>query len=364
MGVRLTGGSFLWSARLLHTAPDTLRQAHMNFVLAGADVVTTASYQCSRDGLFRELGIQGVAADRLLARSVTLAREATRMALVAIDARNRSAVEDKNRALGGAIASRMAGRVDAKDTSAGTLESKDIHRWRPAGLVAASVGPYGACVAGESEFGGGYGRRLGPAALATWHMWRVDVLLSAGPDVLAFETMPCIAEVQAVCMLLQSRPGARAWLSVSCRSESELCSGEKVTDAVDVIERFDNAGRIEAIGVNCAAPRYVTGLIRKIRSRSARRILVYPNAGEAYDEAAGGWVGDGTAVRGKGGPERFGEMAVEWAKQGAAGVGGCCRVTPEHIAEVRRSLDSAGGGGRPGPALAPERGRATLQELL
>jgi homocysteine S-methyltransferase len=330
MGVRLPGGTLLWSARLLHTAPDTLRRAHADYVMAGADVITTASYQCSRDGLLRELCIQGAYADRLLARSVTLAREATRTALLAVDAKNRSA--------------RPAGGTGAA---------------RPAGLVAASVGPYGACVAGESEYGGGYGRRLGPAALASWHTWRVDVLLSAGPDVLAFETLPCVAEVQAVCMLLQSRPAARAWLSVSCRSETELRSGEKVTDAIDAVERFDTAGRVEAIGVNCVAPRHVTPLIRLLRSRSARPILVYPNAGEGYDQAAGEWVGDAAAVRGRRGPARFGEMAVEWASQGAAGVGGCCRVTPEHIAEARRRLGETGGGHRTGPVAAPDVGSRT-----
>lgn len=328
MGVRLPGGTLLWSTGLLHTAPDTLRRAHAGFVMAGADVVTTASYQCSRDGLLQELGLQGAAADRLLARSVTLAREATRTALVALDAKNRSVA-------GGAGAS------------------------RPAGLVAASVGPYGACVPGESEYGGGYGRRLGPGVLATWHAWRVDVLLSAGPDVLAFETLPCVAEVQAVCMLLQSRPAARAWLSVSCRSDSELRSGEKVTDAIEAVERFDTAGRIEAIGVNCVAPRHVTPLIHRLQSRSARPILVYPNAGEGYDQAAGEWVDDGAAVRGRGGPERFGDMAVEWVAHGAAGVGGCCRVTPEHIAQVRRRLDSAGRARRPDPAAVPEVGGRT-----
>jgi len=60
-----------------------------------------------------------------------------------------------------------------------------------------------------------YDRRLGAPALAAWHAWRVDVLLSAGADVLAFETVPCVTEVVALCTLLQSRPAARAWLSLA-----------------------------------------------------------------------------------------------------------------------------------------------------
>jgi homocysteine S-methyltransferase len=52
--------SALWSARLLRDDPDAVRAAHAAFAAAGAQVVTTASYQATLD---------------LIPRSVTLARE-------------------------------------------------------------------------------------------------------------------------------------------------------------------------------------------------------------------------------------------------------------------------------------------------
>ena len=40
----------LWSARLLLDAPDLIRQVHVDYYAAGADIATTASYQASFEG--------------------------------------------------------------------------------------------------------------------------------------------------------------------------------------------------------------------------------------------------------------------------------------------------------------------------
>jgi homocysteine S-methyltransferase len=60
--------SALWSARLLRDDPDAVRAAHAAFAAAGAQVVTTASYQAPPD---------------LVARSVALAREGAPEAWIA-----------------------------------------------------------------------------------------------------------------------------------------------------------------------------------------------------------------------------------------------------------------------------------------
>lgn len=60
--------SALWSARLLRDDPDAVRAAHAAFADAGAQVVTTASYQATPD---------------LAARSVALAREGAPEAWIA-----------------------------------------------------------------------------------------------------------------------------------------------------------------------------------------------------------------------------------------------------------------------------------------
>src|SRR5688572_956425 len=66
--------SALWSARLLRDDPAAIVAAHAAFAAAGAQVATTASYQASVEG-FSAAGIGSAEGRRLIASSVTLARE-------------------------------------------------------------------------------------------------------------------------------------------------------------------------------------------------------------------------------------------------------------------------------------------------
>lgn len=53
--------------------------------------------------------------------------------------------------------------------------------------------------------------------LKTWHRPQVDCLAGAGPDLIAFETIPSIKEAEALVGLLREFPHAKAWLSFSCK---------------------------------------------------------------------------------------------------------------------------------------------------
>ncbi|EUA02042.1 homocysteine S-methyltransferase family protein [Mycobacterium kansasii 824] len=60
-------------------------------------------------------------------------------------------------------------------------------------------------------------------------------------------------------------------------------------------------------------------------------MIVYPNSGEHWDSRRRAWVG----------PRRFsGELARQWVAAGARIVGGCCRVGPADIAEIRRAVEA------------------------
>jgi homocysteine S-methyltransferase len=54
--------------------------------------------------------------------------------------------------------------------------------------------------------------------LVEWHKPRVEALLEAGVDLLAFETIPSVKEATALCSILSQYPEARAWLSFSCKA--------------------------------------------------------------------------------------------------------------------------------------------------
>jgi homocysteine S-methyltransferase len=186
-------------------------------------------------------------------------------------------------------------------------------------FVAASAGPYGAMLADGSEYRGNYGRTVGE--LRDFHRDRLAVLASTPADVLAVETIPEVAEADAVAGLLADVGGA-AWISFSCHDGGHLCSGAPIEEGVAAV---DGRPEVLAIGVNCTAPEHVDELVERIHGATALPIVVYPNSGEGWDAVARRWTGSG---RDRVDPD----AARRWRRLGAALIGGCCRVTPDQIA--------------------------------
>jgi S-methylmethionine-dependent homocysteine/selenocysteine methylase len=273
----------LWSARLLVDEPEAIVETHLAYYRAGARIAITASYQGTFEG-FASRGFDRAAAAGLFGRSVELAAEARR--------RHR------------------AGTVPADSCPL---------------LVAASVGPYGAVLADGSEYRGRSG--LDRAALRDFHRERLEVLWQAGPDLLACETIPDLAEVAALADLL-NETGAIGWLSLSCADGQRMRDGTPVEEVAALAA--ETPGFI-AMGVNCLPPEYVAELVARIRATTAKPIVVYPNSGEGWDAGARRWLpATGVAV----------DVATArtWVAAGANLVGGCCRVGPAVIADLAREL--------------------------
>jgi homocysteine S-methyltransferase len=263
-------GDAMWSARLLLDDPDEIRAAHQAYFRAGAEVAITSSYQASLEG-FARIGADGAA---LLTRSVRLARQA-----------------------------------------------RDEHG---RGWVAASIGPYGAVLADGSEYRGDDG--LSVAELREFHRPRLQILAAAGPDVLAFETIPSLAEVEALLAELEQLDQP-AWLSLTCVGPSTR-AGERAAEAFRMARDSKN---VIAIGVNCTAPADVADLVSLASSESGKPVVVYPNSGEDWDAQRHRWTGR---------PGFAPELVAGWIAAGASLVGGCCRVGPSEIAGIVASVST------------------------
>jgi homocysteine S-methyltransferase len=278
----------LWSAGLLREAPQAIGAVHAAFLEAGADCVTTASYQASFEG-FAAAGLPPGEAETLLRRSVELAREAC----------DSFWAERSNR----------RGRLEP--------------------IVAASAGPYGAYLADGSEYDGR--SAVGHETLAEFHWRRLRVLADTGADLVAFETIPSLPEAEVIGALLEEFPDTWAWVTFSCRDAGHLWDGSALESAVQAVLM---APRLAGVGVNCTAPRHVPRLIEAVRSMTGLPIVVYPNSGEHYDVMSRNWAG-------KHDTEDWLDGASEWFELGARVIGGCCRVGPLTIRRLRGQLAHA-----------------------
>ena len=268
----------LWSAKALFACPDLVREVHLDYLRAGADVVTSASYQATVEG-FMKHGFTEAEAAALLQKSVRLAREACER----------------------------------------YCSECGVDSGVP--LVAASVGPYGAYRADGSEYRGDYG--IDEDALVAFHAERLALLAEEKPDLLACETLPCLVEARAIVRALRERAiRIPAWFSFSCRDAAHISDGMEIAACARWLDTVPEAA---AIGLNCTAPQYAEELIRAIRSETAKPIVVYPNSGEMYDVHERRWYGAAAD---------FGAEARRWYAAGARLIGGCCRTTPREIADI------------------------------
>ena len=263
----------LWTAKVVANAPDLLARAHRAFVDAGSRIVTTASYQC------------GVGAIDMGA-TVAIAR---------------AAVGDR-------------------------------------AAVAASVGPFGAGLADGSEYTGDYrvdGLPVDWATVERYHRDKISALLSAGPDLVAVETIPLAREAALIRRILEENGSPPAWFSFGCTTSGSgaRCAtygGDSVERAVESVAGY---GRLVAVGVNCSHPDDVTAALRRMHAAAPTVSLVaYPNHGRVWDATNRRWRGEGL-------PVPSGSILAEWLDLGVTHVGGCCGVGPDAIAELAGGLE-------------------------
>lgn len=268
LGERPAG--LLWTAATLVDRPEVITAAHRLYVEAGADVIISASYQASETG-FLSAGMSPASARRVLAGTTAVARASG------------------------------------------------------ATLVACSIGPFGACLGDGSEYHGIY--------TATWkevrefHRARLEVLVPTEPDLFAIETIPTLTEAAIVVEELRRLTSAPAWLTFSCRDETHTCGGDVLAEAAVQL-----APALNAVGVNCTAPRLVEPLLRSIDV--GLPLVAYPNHGAQWDADHDSWVGP------TGGSE-IPDLVPAWLDAGARFIGGCCGIGSRGIAALavlRRSL--------------------------
>ncbi|KAI5628281.1 homocysteine S-methyltransferase-like isoform 1, partial [Silurus asotus] len=280
-------GDPLWSSRILHTNPNAIKDVHYSFLQCGSDIITTATYQASIEGFTKHLGFKPEEAEDLMMSGVRLAKEST-----------------------------------AEFISSGLKADRKVP------VVAGSVGPFGAFLLDGSEYTGVYANSMSVEELKNWHRPQIRCLVAAGVDLLALETIPSLKEAEALVELLKEFPEAKAWLSFSCKDTLNISDGNRFATAIQVANK---SPQVVAVGVNCTAPALVKPLLESAKSHKAEGTswVVYPNSGEDWNPITG-WKTEKTIP--------FTELSVEWKEQGASWIGGCCRISPADIAQLKSLL--------------------------
>jgi homocysteine S-methyltransferase len=321
----------LWSSSLLLTDQGrrTIRQGHFDWILAGADILSTVTYQCHynrtrwSEALQSSLTVDTM--DDMWRVGISLAREAA--------------------------------------DQASNFSERRV-------FVAASLGCYGASLANGAEYTGDYGEHT-MENLMYFHQRKLEQAVLNRPDAVAFETIPSLLECQALARLLIvshgiltppttegcDRPCA-CWISLACRNGDELNDGTPVETALEALDDIP-LERVQGFGFNCCDSLHLPVLVghwldfemRKCRDRR-RALVLYPNSGETWSADNGTWIpGSGSQstkdfcnelwkcvdVIGKRHQEA--KESADQLQSLVLVLGGCCRTSPACVASLRQRVD-------------------------
>lgn len=269
----------IWSASALLRAPEAVRKIHRDYIRAGADIITTNSYGLIRSDLSR---------------------------------------------------AGLADRYEELNTTAGRLAREACEITDRPVLVAGSLPPLRGSfrpdlVGPESELVPAYREQAR--------------LLAPHADLLLCETMSSAAESHAAVAgaITAEKP---VWVSWTLHEDNSgrLRSGETISQALSALKEFPVAGFL----VNCSSPISVNRAIPLLTRETDKPVGGYANT---FFPIPSDWrldgdkEGDGLlSLRHDLGPEAYAGYALQWIREGASVVGGCCGTRPAHIQKIHDLL--------------------------
>jgi len=270
----------LWSAQALLDVPELVREVHEDYIRAGAKVITTNSYATVRS--------------RLIAAGFD---------------------DDFEKLI------RLAGQIAVASRDA---VGEDI-------LIAGSLPPLNGSYRPD--------RVLDRVQLEPVYREHAE-LLAPYVDVFICETMSTIEEAQ-VAATAAAQIGKPVWVAWTLKDDGApmLRSGEALTDAFAALSHIE----VSAVLANCCSPESITGAMADLQSMGTP---LFGGYGNGFGDIPADWTVqshgvDALGQRKNNGPDDYAGHVLDWTNAGANLVGGCCEITPSHIARLTELLKAS-----------------------
>lgn len=163
-------------------------------------------------------------------------------------------------------------------------------------------------------------------ALIDVYAEQAEALKAAGADFIVAETLMSLYDARAAILGAQST-GLPILVTVTLQKNHRTLSGASLLSCLITVQSMGAA----AFGVNCSmGPEGMAELIRPLLPYARIPIIAKPNGGVLVDGKLQNILS----------PTAFAEQMKEILDTGARIVGGCCGTGPEHIAALRKLLDT------------------------
>jgi len=266
----------LWTGDALINDPNVIKKIHKDYLVAGVDFISTSTYQISYRVL-KEMGYNLNEIKDIFKRSVDLVQDA--------------------------------------------IEETKIKRKVK---IVGSYGPFGASLSDGSEYTGKY--KTSDEIIMSYHIDNMNIIKELDIDIVLYETIPCLREIEILSKVVEEYK-KEVWISFTCNKDLEFRDGTSIMKACKIISSIEN---ISTIGINCFSPLLAEKAIKKLKKNSNKKILIYPNSGEIYNNKDKDWYG-----------EKYfdNSMIKKWLALSPDIIGGCCRVGFEDIQNMRKEIN-------------------------
>ena len=267
----------LWTGMALLSDPDIIKNIHKDYINAGADYISTSTYQVSYDRL-KNMGYQSSEIKKVFQKSVDLVKEAI------------------------------------KESGS----KKEIK-------IVGSFGPFASFDPNASEYVGKYNST--DDEIKNFHLNNINIIEETDLDIILYETIPCLREIEILSKVL-SQTNKEIWISITCNENIEFRDGSSFKEACKIISQIE---QITTLGINCFSPLLVEKALKELKKYSNKKTLVYPNSGEQYNPKVKYWSGK----------NEFNNLMIKnWLSLSPDIIGGCCRVGYDNIKKMREEIDS------------------------
>ena len=266
----------LWTGKALINDPDLIKNIHKGYIEAGADYISTATYQISFNRL-EEMEYHPAEIKEIFQKSVDLVKDAI-------------------------------------------LESKPKNEIK----IVGSFGPYASFDPEASEYEGEY--NVSDNAIMNFHLNNIRMIEETDLEIILYETIPCLREIEILSKIL-SHSSKEIWISVTCNENIKFRDGSSFEEACRIISNIE---KVTTMGINCFSPLLVKKAINKLKKYSNKKTLVYPNSGEIYNPKDKFWSGKND----------YNDLMIKnWLSLSPDIIGGCCRVGFDNIKNMRKEID-------------------------
>ncbi len=186
-------------------------------------------------------------------------------------------------------------------------------------LVAGSMGPTGEMI---QPYG-----TISQEEVFQIYLQQAQYLIDGGVDLLVIETQFDLNEAMAAYNAVRSISQIALICSFSYDRGVRTMMGVKPDQVISEFNETD----VVAIGINCGKSLDSNRLVLdQYRTLTSKPIWFKPNAGSPVTDSQGN-------IHYNISPLEMGEQALDWVKNGARFIGGCCGTSPEHLAAIAKS---------------------------